>query len=522
MWMGGVQIKMRQHAGLAHEAAVVMHGLGEVIFGSSNWTAASAIYQDEHNYFYEPSFGKTWLYEWFEDQFESKWTDSANYVPFQPLPPATPSYSSPLNLASGVSSVSLPLRWDGGTWAHLYDIYFGTNPNPPLLASNREIGSPENGQLETYTVANLLPGTTYYWRIVGKTWAQIGRTGPTWSFSTAGTPPGLTPYGGTPAAVPGTFQAENFDDGGPLQAFHDITPGNSAGAYRSTDVDIEPSTDTGGGYNLSKTRAGEWVKYTVNVAATGNYRLETRVANVGAGATFRVEVDGVDTTGPLAVPNTGGWQTWQTMTTAGIQLTAGARFIRVVFATAGSGGGVGNYNWFRFVASTPSTPTTPGGPAPVALPGLVQAENFDIGAQGVAYHDATPGNSAGAYRATDVDIEPSTDTGGGYNLSKTRAGEWLKYTVTVAATAVYTLETRVANVGTGATFHVEVDGVDRTGPIAVPNTGGWQSWQTIATPGVPLTAGQRVQRVVLDSVGSGGGVGNYNWFRLMGSTPSAP
>jgi len=96
----------------------------------------------------------------------------------------------------------------------------------------------------------------------------------------------------------------------------------------------------------------------------------------------------------------------------------------------------------------------------------------------------------------------------------TPAGEWLKYTVNVAATGTYMLETRLANVGTGATFHVEVDGVDRTGPIAVPDTGGWQNWQTVATTGIPLTAGVRVLRVVLDSVASGGGVGNYNWFRL--------
>ena len=87
MYMGGVQIKMRQHEGLMHQGSVVMHGLGEVIFGSSNWTTASAGWQDEHNYFYNPSLGKPWFFQWFADQFESKWNDTANYVPFQPLPP---------------------------------------------------------------------------------------------------------------------------------------------------------------------------------------------------------------------------------------------------------------------------------------------------------------------------------------------------------------------------------------------------------------------------------------------------
>src|SRR5438094_7802682 len=57
LFMGGVQIKVRQHEGIAHEGAVVLRGLGEVIFGTSNWTASASINSDEHNVFYPPSFG---------------------------------------------------------------------------------------------------------------------------------------------------------------------------------------------------------------------------------------------------------------------------------------------------------------------------------------------------------------------------------------------------------------------------------------------------------------------------------
>ena len=56
------------------------------------------------------------------------------------------------------------------------------------------------------------------------------------------------------------------------------------------------------------------------------------------------------------------------------------------------------------------------------------------------------------------------------------------------------LETRLASLGAGGTFHVEVDGVDRTGPIPVPDTGAWDTWQTIGSTAIPLTAGQRVLR----------------------------
>jgi hypothetical protein len=520
MFMGGVQIRIRQHEGLTHEASVVMHGSGEVIFGSSNWTTASGTYQDEHNYFYNPSLGKPWFFQWFTDQFNRKWNDTTNYVRFQPLPPDAPTYAAPVNGSSGQSS-SVTLAWDGGTWAHLYDIYLGTTSTPPLIASNMELGSPEPGVMETFTVNNLQPGTTYFWRIVGKTWALIANAGPTWSFTTAGTPPpgggGSTPFGGTPWPVPGTIEAENFDDGGQFVAYYDTTPGNSGGVYRTaTDVDIESTSDTGGGFDLMKTRAGEWLKYTVNVAGAGNYQLETRVANVGAGAKFHVEMDGVDKTGPIAVPDTGGWQNWQTITTAGIQLPGGQHVIRVVLDTIGSGGGAGNLNWFRFTAPT-SSPTTPWGGTPVSLPGIVQAENYDIGGQGVAYFDTTAGNTGTVYRSDDVDIGPTSDpSGGGFYVGWTRAGEWLKYTVNATATRAYTLNVRVANLGSGAAFRVEVDGADVTGSVSVPNTGGWDVWQTVSVSGIALSQGQHVIRLVLVTRNvENAGVGNYNYLSFQ-------
>ncbi|HVH56438.1 MAG TPA: phospholipase D-like domain-containing protein, partial [Vicinamibacterales bacterium] len=354
MYMAGVQIKMRKHEGLMHEALVVMHGLGEVIFGSSNWTTASAGYQDEHNFFYDPSLNKPGFFQWFSDQFNRKWNDPGNYVPFQPLPPDSPVYSAPSNGATGAGT-SVTLTWDGGPWSHLYDIDFGTSPNPPAIKSSQEIGSPLAGQVETFVVNNLLPGTTYYWRIVDRTWANLTNGGPVWSFTTAGTPPGggnppppaNTPYGGSAPAMPGTFQAENFDEGGQNIAYSDTTGGNSGSAYRATDVDIEATTDTGGGFNLMKTRASEWLKYTVNVPAAGTYTFEARVASLGGGGTFHVEVDGADKTGSITVPNTGAWQTWQTISKPGIALTAGTHVIRISLDSVGPSGGIGNYNWFR-------------------------------------------------------------------------------------------------------------------------------------------------------------------------------
>ena len=36
-----------------------------------------------------------------------------------------------------------------------------------------------------------------------------------------------------------------------------------------------------------------------------------------------------------------------------------------------------------------------------------------------------------------------------------------------------------------------MNGTNVTGPLTIPNTGGWQAWQTVTTP-VTLSAGQQV------------------------------
>src|SRR5262249_22985207 len=90
------------------------------------------------------------------------------------------------------------------------------------------------------------------------------------------------PYSGTPAAVPGKIEAEQFDNGGQGLAYHDTTPGNSGGQFRSTDVDIEAASE--GGYDVGWTAAGEWLNYTVNVASAGSYTATLRVASPNGGA----------------------------------------------------------------------------------------------------------------------------------------------------------------------------------------------------------------------------------------------
>ena len=183
LYNAGVQIRIRGHEGLSHEKVAMLYGQGLTVFGSSNWTGPSANCQAENNYFTT----KPWFFNWFVNHFERKWNSTSETQPFTPLPPDQPSYQSPPNNATG-RPTNVTLSWEGGPYAHKFDIYFGTNPNPPLLAADRFIGSVDNSVAETFTPPTLQSGTKYYWRIVSKTMANMTASGPIWSFTTAGTP----------------------------------------------------------------------------------------------------------------------------------------------------------------------------------------------------------------------------------------------------------------------------------------------------------------------------------------------
>jgi hypothetical protein len=359
-----------------------------------------------------------------------------------------------------------------------------------------------------------LPGGQQVWRLVMDTNGATNAVG-NFNYFEA-TSSSSVSYTGVPATLPGILQVENFDDGESGVSFLDTTPDNSGGQYRSTAVDIESTGDEGGGYNVGWVSAGEWLNYSVTLTAAGSYDLEFRVASAGPGGTFHLEVNGNDVSGPLGVPDTGGWQTWKSLRKSGVTLTAGPQAWRLVMDSIGATGAVGNFN---YVGVTSGGGSTAYGGTPPALPGTIQAENFDDGDAGVAYLDNTPTNLPGQYRSTGVDIESTTDSGGGYNVGWASADEWLNYSVTVAAAGTYDIDLRVASGGAGGTFHLDVNGMDKTGPLRIPDTGGWQAWTTIRKSGVTLSAGTQVFRLVMDTNGATTSVGNFNWIRV--STPNS-
>lgn len=150
------------------------------------------------------------------------------------------------------------------------------------------------------------------------------------------------------------------------------------------------------------------------------------------------------------------------------------------------------------------------------LPATIEAENYDFDGQGDAYNDATAGNTGGAYRNENVDIEAAA--GGGFNVGWFDAGEWVEYSVNVPTAGVYSLAARVATTGSG-TLHYEFYGATRvdSANVSFGSTGGWQNWTTSGSTSVTLNAGAHVIRVSQ----MGGGF-NLNSFTVTKQTTATP
>ena len=171
-------------------------------------------------------------------------------------------------------------------------------------------------------------------------------------------------------------------------------------------------------------------------------------------------------------------------------------------------------------------PAPPAGPfreTPAAIPGVVQAEEFDKGGEGVAFHDIDDvPMGRGPRRDDPVHLDECADEGRGHNVGGTYDGEWLAYTVDVARDGDYVVDARVAAPGGGTSLRVGFgDAAGGVAVITVPNTGAWQRWRTVSSDGVVrLKAGRQVMRVTL--LADDGRVScNVNWVAVRPAAPAS-
>lgn len=150
-------------------------------------------------------------------------------------------------------------------------------------------------------------------------------------------------------------------------------------------------------------------------------------------------------------------------------------------------------------------PFTPYGGVAHVLPGRVEAEAFDQGANGVAYVD-NDGQNGVNFRPEDVDVQPTGDTmGGDYNVGWFNPGEWIQYTVNITQPGLYRLTARVASTAVNS-FQMSISG-QVIADFNNPATGDWQIYQNSQVQNVVLSAGIKTIRLTQIS-----GNVNVNYF----------
>lgn len=271
-------------------------------------------------------------------------------------------------------------------------------------------------------------------------------------------------WGGTPppppacstVSVPGLVQAESY--------------------CQMSGIQLEPSSDADGGQNVGYIDNGDWLTYSVDVKTAGSYKVSYRVASAVGGGMIQLEqAGGGSMFGTLAVPNTGGWQNWSTIS-HNVTLAAGKQSIAMLAKSGGF-----NLNWIKLEGG--DVPPPPGGIT-------IQGEDYLV--------------------MSGVKLEATNDTGGGQNVGYIDSGDWMSYpAVSIATSGLYTVEYRVASQSGGGSLQLEeAGGAPVYGTVSIPATGGWQTWATVKHS-VNLSAGSHKFGIKANSGGW-----NLNWLRV--------
>ena len=303
------------------------------------------------------------------------------------------------------------------------------------------------------------------------------------------------------------------------------TPGTGRSAYSLLEAEsfssqsgiwLEGCSDTGGGQDAAGIANGDYLGFTnVDFGAPGPITVRARVASGAASGVSGVLEFWVDELTPaggtklgeLAVTNTGGWQSWQTLA-GNVTTPIGWHTVYVKF-TSGQSSDFVNLNWFQFVTAGGATNTPIPTPAATATSGTGRSAYSPIEAESFSSQSGTW-------------LEGCSDTGGGQDVAGITNSDYLGFTnVDFGTPGLLTVQARVAS-GAGAGFSGVLEfwvdeltpaGGTKLGELAVTNTGGWQSWQTLAGS-VTAPIGRRTVYVKFTSSQPNDFV-NLNWFQFV-------
>jgi len=337
-------------------------------------------------------------------------------------------------------------------------------------------------------------------------------------------------------------------------------PGKIEAESYSTMSGIQTENCSEGGLNVAYIDANDWMDYTVNVQNAGVYTAEFRVSSPYTETKLQLLL-GTTVLASVTVPNTGGWQNWQTVS-ASISLSAGSQTLRVKAVTNGW-----NFNWMNITSVTPiqqvAVPTftpaggtydaaqnvtltcatagatikytidgsTPTAASPTYTGAINVAATTTIKAIAIKSGMSNSGMATAAYviniptgdKAIPGKIEAesyNTMSGiatevcseGGQDVGWIETGDYMNFNVNVGTAGTYTVQYRVSTPNTNGIIQLK-NGATVLASNTLATTGGWQTWATV-TASVQLNTGSQILTIY---AGTGGF--NVNWINFILDAP---
>jgi hypothetical protein len=308
--------------------------------------------------------------------------------------------------------------------------------------------------------------------------------------------------------VPGFIQAEKYDIGGEGESFHVVNPVED-NTYRpgdATNIAAGPEGD----YHLV-TGDGDWYNYTISVpeSKTGYEYIFKFYGQKTSGNYFSVIVNGVSDENTTNVDFPVSYNEPVELA-APIKLKPGNNLITI----RSSGGNLDKFEFEKVPYTYEGMPYY-GDPYLVSLTGetTIEAEDYNLGGEGIAYHDfsgGTSGNQTAVYRTDGIGVQMETHTDAetgeaGINIAWSSAGEWVSYSIQVEDAGNYDFFISLASDNSDRRNHLEVD--ETVYPTVILKTASWTTYKNhVLAENVPLTVGKHTLYIYYD--------GNFDKFTI--------
>jgi hypothetical protein len=268
LWAAGVPIKKRLHQGLTHMKMLVTSK-----YATNASSNLASEWQRDHNYFISSGL-KPSLHGAMKTRFNTMWNNTSGFTNFVPEPADAPVLAAPAANTTGVSTTTA-LTWNRAAFATSYDVYLGTSSSSMSKVGNVP-AKLVNNPPATYSwvpSSALQPGTTYYWRVVSRTLANLTTSAATRSFTTAGSSGGTTP---TPTPTPTPTASEIVlyaaNVGKLVGSWSKVSDSTAAGGTTLRNADAGA-----GALSAPLANPSHYVEATFNAVAGVRYRLWLRL-----------------------------------------------------------------------------------------------------------------------------------------------------------------------------------------------------------------------------------------------------